>query len=458
MARKLQKVKLGTQYQASDLPPQILLDAVSASASAYGSAASEQFVRVDVDAAAEAAAAAVKPAAAGNKRKGKKVASKSAATQERSVHVDEAVLRTAQLGPALPAPWTEEERAAFDKGMATHGRNLRRVAEVVASRPVSEVIRFYYGEWKHSKSHAKWTKGPKDRLMRAAVKAEATRLTAAAEARQALAADEGAWANAVQCKACGRGGELLLCDTCSNSYHIQCLVPALEQPPTGAWSCPECDKTSKSAVRPMLVEAAVGTRVDARYYGGDEIFPAVVHAVNAEDGTFDVRYDDGEVERFCKPTAVAYPGMMPELPDPYAAPAPGGEGGADDGGGGGGDDEQGHRKGAGAGKGARGGKSSAAGSNSKAGSDAGKGSRGGGASAGSGKASGKAGSKAGGKAGGKASGKASGKAGGKAGGKTSGKAGGKAGGKTSGKASGGGSGGGKGTPASPKPAGRGGNG
>ena len=42
-------------------------------------------------------------------------------------------------------------------------------------------------------------------------------------------------------------------------------------------------------------DLAVGTRVTARYGGDDEFYPGVIAAVNA-DGTYDVDYDDGDAE------------------------------------------------------------------------------------------------------------------------------------------------------------------
>ncbi|XP_048580667.1 chromodomain-helicase-DNA-binding protein 4 isoform X2 [Nematostella vectensis] len=43
------------------------------------------------------------------------------------------------------------------------------------------------------------------------------------------------------CEACDEGGDLLLCDTCTLSYHLGCLNPALDEPPEGRWSCPVCE-------------------------------------------------------------------------------------------------------------------------------------------------------------------------------------------------------------------------
>ncbi len=44
------------------------------------------------------------------------------------------------------------------------------------------------------------------------------------------------------CQACGLGGELLCCDYCNLVYHLGCLTPPLETPPSGKWSCPVCTK------------------------------------------------------------------------------------------------------------------------------------------------------------------------------------------------------------------------
>ncbi|KAK2707515.1 bromodomain adjacent to zinc finger domain protein 1A-like [Artemia franciscana] len=42
------------------------------------------------------------------------------------------------------------------------------------------------------------------------------------------------------CTTCSKPGEVILCDTCSNMYHLTCLEPPLRKPPRGKWSCPEC--------------------------------------------------------------------------------------------------------------------------------------------------------------------------------------------------------------------------
>ncbi|KAJ5121507.1 uncharacterized protein N7515_009468 [Penicillium bovifimosum] len=48
--------------------------------------------------------------------------------------------------------------------------------------------------------------------------------------------------NSDECSKCGKGGNLLCCDTCPNSYHFKCLDPPLDpkDPPKGDWHCPKC--------------------------------------------------------------------------------------------------------------------------------------------------------------------------------------------------------------------------
>ncbi|KAL3632331.1 hypothetical protein CASFOL_025315 [Castilleja foliolosa] len=43
-----------------------------------------------------------------------------------------------------------------------------------------------------------------------------------------------------ECEVCELGGELLCCDSCPRTYHLNCLDPALERIPKGKWKCPTC--------------------------------------------------------------------------------------------------------------------------------------------------------------------------------------------------------------------------
>jgi hypothetical protein len=47
------------------------------------------------------------------------------------------------------------------------------------------------------------------------------------------------------CFACGDDGKLLCCDTCTRSYHLECVVPRIDAVPTGSWSCPRCVESTR---------------------------------------------------------------------------------------------------------------------------------------------------------------------------------------------------------------------
>ncbi|KAM4617409.1 PHD finger protein 21A isoform 6-T9 [Discoglossus pictus] len=42
------------------------------------------------------------------------------------------------------------------------------------------------------------------------------------------------------CSICRKSGQLLMCDTCSRVYHLDCLEPPLKSIPKGMWICPKC--------------------------------------------------------------------------------------------------------------------------------------------------------------------------------------------------------------------------
>lgn len=49
-----------------------------------------------------------------------------------------------------------------------------------------------------------------------------------------------------ECVVCDLGGNLLCCESCPRTYHIQCLEPPLKRIPTGKWECPDCYDKSDS--------------------------------------------------------------------------------------------------------------------------------------------------------------------------------------------------------------------
>ena len=43
-----------------------------------------------------------------------------------------------------------------------------------------------------------------------------------------------------KCMICEKYGDLMICDTCDNSCHVQCAYPAIDEIPDGDWYCREC--------------------------------------------------------------------------------------------------------------------------------------------------------------------------------------------------------------------------
>ncbi|XP_044265783.1 bromodomain adjacent to zinc finger domain protein 1A isoform X2 [Tribolium madens] len=46
------------------------------------------------------------------------------------------------------------------------------------------------------------------------------------------------------CKTCGSGGELIQCENCTISYHVECAEPPLRRAPRGPWYCTKCKKNN----------------------------------------------------------------------------------------------------------------------------------------------------------------------------------------------------------------------
>lgn len=82
------------------------------------------------------------------------------------------------------------------------------------------------------------------KVKRAAAKVEKKKadLEAARAAKKAQKEKGVEVENQNHCEECKQGGELLLCDTCPRAYHTVCIDPSMEAPPDGDWSCPHCEE------------------------------------------------------------------------------------------------------------------------------------------------------------------------------------------------------------------------
>lgn len=62
------------------------------------------------------------------------------------------------------------------------------------------------------------------------------------------------------CTVCRRSGQLLMCDTCSRVYHLDCLDPPLKTIPKGMWICPKCQDQVIAAAETDPESGGVGYR------------------------------------------------------------------------------------------------------------------------------------------------------------------------------------------------------
>lgn len=68
-------------------------------------------------------------------------------------------------------------------------------------------------------------------------------------AHSSLAHLKGAAANDAACQGCGSASDpdsMLLCDSCDDGYHMECLQPPLTSVPDGDWDCPTCCTVKKA--------------------------------------------------------------------------------------------------------------------------------------------------------------------------------------------------------------------
>ncbi|XP_010260565.1 PREDICTED: protein CHROMATIN REMODELING 4 isoform X2 [Nelumbo nucifera] len=69
-----------------------------------------------------------------------------------------------------------------------------------------------------------------------------------------------------ECVICDLGGNLLCCDSCPRTYHLQCLTPPLKRTPPGKWQCPNCSEKTvslKSINHPESISRRARTKVIA---------------------------------------------------------------------------------------------------------------------------------------------------------------------------------------------------
>ncbi|XP_028055461.1 protein CHROMATIN REMODELING 4 isoform X1 [Camellia sinensis] len=87
-----------------------------------------------------------------------------------------------------------------------------------------------------------------------------------------------------ECVICDLGGNLLCCDSCPRTYHLQCLNPPLKRIPTGKWQCPTCCQKSDSN-GPMNDLDAISKRTATKNIIGKSKTTMKLSATDKETGT-----------------------------------------------------------------------------------------------------------------------------------------------------------------------------
>ncbi|KAM7397353.1 hypothetical protein PAMP_020332 [Pampus punctatissimus] len=85
------------------------------------------------------------------------------------------------------------------------------------------------------------------------------------------------------CTVCRRSGQLLMCDTCSRVYHLDCLDPPLKTIPKGMWICPKCQDQVTAAAETDSESGGRGYRSPMTILKKEEAIPwpgtlAIVHS------------------------------------------------------------------------------------------------------------------------------------------------------------------------------------
>ncbi|XP_022762611.1 protein CHROMATIN REMODELING 4-like isoform X2 [Durio zibethinus] len=66
-----------------------------------------------------------------------------------------------------------------------------------------------------------------------------------------------------ECVICDLGGNLLCCDSCPRTYHLQCLDPPLKRIPMGKWQCPKCYKKT-DPIKPITHLDSISKRARSK--------------------------------------------------------------------------------------------------------------------------------------------------------------------------------------------------
>lgn len=112
-------------------------------------------------------------------------------------------------------PFTLQEQDTFHEAFGEHRKHWPKIAQAVGTS-VNRCLVYYYSTYKAGKE------------------------------RDAYLTNKKLWEQSDECVVCHDGGDLLCCDGCINSYHMNCITPTMNEVPAGDWLCPECEDKRKA--------------------------------------------------------------------------------------------------------------------------------------------------------------------------------------------------------------------
>lgn len=89
------------------------------------------------------------------------------------------------------------------------------------------------------------------------------------------------------CDSCGEGGELLCCDKCPSSFHLECLNPPLLSVPEGDWFCNPCRLAAASGKQ----QQTVSYPHDVSHHGAPSTFTCVCTYVSNTSCYYVIRHN-----------------------------------------------------------------------------------------------------------------------------------------------------------------------
>ncbi len=139
------------------------------------------------------------------------------------------------LTPTDGSIWTEEEKSQFRAAIFREHKDMSKVSQAM-NKSLTECMTYYLGSFKQSDDY---------RALKSVMREYAGNLS------------KGIFGAPVVCDGCGKGGKLIVCDSCESHYHLSCTSPPLSSIPEGLWSCAICTSTKGTEPKGQQISSKV---------------------------------------------------------------------------------------------------------------------------------------------------------------------------------------------------------